>query len=120
MHLLDRTGGFPNSHDLLELAEALRNVFPELEFTEAGLSMLARFNGFADVRYPDPEPRHPVSTYTADCGLIKAFCQGLRGACSPALLDKITRKPEGIHPEWVTKGGRMLMRRSIKRDDDAI
>jgi HEPN domain-containing protein len=113
MHLLDRVGGFPNSHDLVELAEALCNVFPNLEFTEDGLAMLARLNGFADARYPDP--RQPVNIETGDCELIMAFCQGLRDARSPVLIDKINARPDGIDPKWNIKGGRVLMRRPKRR-----
>ena len=120
MHLLDRAGGFPNSHDLLELVKALHNVFPDLEFTGDGLAMLARLNGFADARYPEPEARQLVSIYTTDRELIKAFCPGLRDACSPALLNKINAAPDGINPEGVTKGRRVLMQRPIKSDEDTI
>jgi HEPN domain-containing protein len=75
MHLLDRTGGFPNSHDLIELADALCHVFPELEFTEDSWLVLELLNGFADARYPNP--RQPVTIGTDDGELIEAFCRGL-------------------------------------------
>jgi HEPN domain-containing protein len=116
MHLLDRAGGFPNSHDLLALASALCDVFPGLEFTEDGLAMLRRRNGFAGARYPDP--RQPVRVSTKDCDLIMAFCQGLRDARSSALLEKLKTGPDGIDPAWLTKGGRVLMQKPIKSGND--
>ena len=99
---------FPGEHDLQVLLGLLRQEIPELEVTEAGERAVSLVNRFKELRYPKPED--PVEIGSDDVDLFSRLYS--------TFWDFI---PDELRPTvdtngWVTKGGRVLMRRPKRGD----
>ena len=110
MHLLHRTGSFPNGHNLVKLVRDAQQAAAGIEITDDGRRILKRLNKFVNARYPNPQD--PVEVGDADFKYIDAYCDGLLRACSAELRGKIATSPK---PGLVTKGRRVLMKKRIEK-----
>jgi HEPN domain-containing protein len=99
---------FPSEHDHQTLLKLLRRELPDLEITEAGERAITLVNRFKDLRYPRPED--PIEIGSDDADLIVSLYN--------TIWEFI---PEGARSTadergWVTKGGRVLMRRPTQAE----
>ncbi len=99
---------FPGEHDLQALLRLLHQEIPDLEVTEAGEHAVSLVNRFKELRYPKPEDPIEIGSDNVDlfARLYSTFWEFI---------------PEEVRPTvdstgWVTKGGRVLMRRPKHSD----
>jgi len=99
---------FPSEHDLQTLLKLLRQEIPDLEVTKAGERAVALVDRFKDLRYPRPDD--PIEIGSDDVNVFVSLYS--------TIWEFI---PENARPTsdsrgWITKGGRVLMRRPKDAD----